>query len=160
MAKANGNSKKEIEALKHYLWGARHWRKEADVLSVEIERLRSMCEKMTATFSDMPPTLDGYTDHRQQKYAEMIDKQNEYAEMVKQCNERIQKIRFFIDLLYEYKEREVCTLFYVYMYDWQTVALKMNYTRRRVEQIHGKALLHLLEVHKHIIENSGKPLFE
>ena len=159
MAKANGRNKKEIEALKHYLWGARHWRKEADMLSDEIDRLRSACEKMTATFSDMPLSLDGYTDHRQQKYAEMIDKQSEYAKKVKQCNDKIEEIRFFIDALYEYKEREVCTLFYVYMYDWQTVALKMNYTRRRVEQIHGKALLHLLEVHKHIIENSGKPLF-
>ena len=152
--------KKQTNALKHFLWGARHWRKEANILSEEIERLRSECEKMTATFSDMPPTLDGYTDHRQQKIAEMIDKQKEYAEKVKKCNERIQLVQWFVDNLYDYNEREVCELFYVYMYDWQTIALKQHYSRRRIEQIHGAALLNLLEIHKKIIENGGKPLFK
>jgi DNA repair ATPase RecN len=151
--------KKSTEALKHFLWGARHWREEADILSEEIMRLRSECEKMTSTFSDTPPTLDGYTDHRQQKYDEMIDKQREYAEKVKKCNERIQEIQDFVSGLYNYKEIEVCELFYIYMYDWQAVALKLNYSRRRIEQIHGKALLNLLELHKKIVENGGKKLF-
>lgn len=151
--------KKSTEALKHFLWGARHWREEADILSDEIIRLRSECEKMTSTFSDTPPTLDGYTDHRQQKYDEMIDKQREYAEKVKKCNERIKEIQLFIDNLYNYKEREVCELFYIYMYDWQAVALKLNYSRRRIEQIHGKALLHLLDWHRKMIGKTGKALF-
>ena len=151
--------KKSTEALKHFLWGARHWREEADVLSDEIMRLRSECEKMTSTFSDTPPTLDGYTDHRQQRYDEMIDKQREYAEKVKKCNERIKEIQLFIDNLTNYKEREVCELFYIYMYDWTSVALRLHYSRRRIEQIHGKALIHLLDVHRRMIGNNGKSLF-
>ena len=75
--------KKLTEALKHFLLGARYWREEADILSEEIMRLRSICEKMTSTFSDTPPAMDGYTDHRQQKYDELIDKQNKYEEKVK-----------------------------------------------------------------------------
>lgn len=150
---------KSTSRLKDYLRGARHWRREADYLSVEITRLRSECEKMTSTFSDTPPSLDGYTDHRQQKYDEMIDKQREYAEKVKKCNERLQEIQLFIDNLHDYNEREACELYYIFMYDWQTVALKMNYTKRRVEQFHGSALKNLLTIHKKIIENGGKPLF-
>lgn len=151
--------KKSTEAIKHYLGGARYWREKADVLSDEIMRLRSECEKMTSTFSDTPPALDGYTDHRQQRYDEMIDKQKEYAEKVRLCNERLQEIQLFIENLHSYKEREVCELFYIYFYDWQTVALKMHYSRRRIEQYHGNALLNLLEIHKKMIENGAKPLF-
>ena len=150
---------KVTKELKHYLKGARHWRKEANFLSDEIMRLRSECEKMTATYSDTPPALDGYTDHRQKKYDEMIDKEREYDEKVKKCNERIQEIQLFIDNLYKYEERQACELFYIYMYDWQTVALKMNYSKRRIEQFHGDALLNLLQIHKKMIENGGKPLF-
>lgn len=151
--------KKVTEKLKHYLKGARHWRKEADFLSDKILMLRSECEKMTATLSDMPPIHDGYTDHRQQKYDEMVDRQREYQEKVKKCNERLQEIQLFIDNLYKYEEREVCELFYIYMYDWQTVAFKMHYSKRRIEQIHGDALMNLLKIHKKIIENGGKALF-
>lgn len=150
---------KITDELKHYLRGARHWRKEANFLSDEIMRLRSECEKMTSTFSDTPPALDGYTDHRQQKYDEMIDKQKEYAEKVRKCNERLQEIQLFIDNLYDYNEREVCQLYYILMHDWQSVALKLHYSKRRIEQIHGTALLNLLEIHKKIIKNGGKPLF-
>lgn len=150
--------KKATEALKHYLRGAKHWRKEANFLSDEIMKLRSSCEKMTTTYSDVP-TFGGFDDHRQELIAEMVDKEKEYREKMKKCNERLQEIQLFIDNLYKYEEREICELLYIYMYDWQTVALKMNYSKRRIEQFHGDALLNLLEIHKKIIENGGKPLF-
>ena len=152
------NEKKETKALKYYLRGAKHWRNEANFLSDEIIRLRSRCEKMTTTYSDTP-SFGGFEDHRQQVIAEMVDKQREYQDKIKKCNDRIQEIQLFIDNLYKYEEREVCELLYVYMYDWQTVALKMNYSKRRIEQFHGDALLNLLKIHKQIIDNGGKPLF-
>ena len=149
---------KPTERLKHYLRGARHWRKEADYLSDEIMQLRSECEKMTTTYSEAP-TFGGFDDHRQAKIAEMIDKQREYSEKIKLCNNRVQEIQLFIDNLYDYNEREVCELYYILMHDWQTVALKMHYTKRRIEQIHGAALLNLLTIHGKMIENGSRPLF-
>ena len=94
------------------------------------------------------------------EYAKKVaDIEKEYAEKVRKCNERLQEIQLFIDNLYDYNEREVCQLYYILMHDLQSVAMKLHYSKRRIEQIHGTALLNLLEIHKKIIENGGKPLF-
>lgn len=159
MQKEKKSKNKKTEALKHYLRGAKHWRTKANYVSDQIIKLRSECEKMTSTLSNIPPTLDGYTDHRQQKYDEMIDKEREYEECVRKCNERVEEIQRFIDKLYKYEEREACELHYIYFEDWQTAALKMDFSVRRVLDFHGDALLHLLEIHKEIVENGGEPLF-
>ena len=149
---------KSTEKLKYYLRGARYWRQKADYLSEKIMYLRSRAEKSTTTYSDVPMS-GGFSDHRQAVMDEMMDKEKKYTEMVKKCNERIQEIQYLIDCLKKYEERAVCELYYIYGENWQDVALKLNYSQSAVFKIHGEALVHLLEIHKQIVDKSGKALF-
>ena len=154
---------KEIPKLKHYLKGAWYWQHKRDYLSDKILRLRSQAEKITTTYTDTPSFGGGYTDHRQQKIAEMIDTQRKYENASQECKKKLTEIAFFINSLEGYPEcyQDVLVLEmrYLYFESWQDIAIKLNYDERQIYRIHGRALLHLLEVHKKIIENSGKRLF-
>lgn len=158
MPKEKKSKNKKTEALKHYLRSAKYWRNKADYLSDKITEIRSECEKMTTSYSDVPG-FSGFDDHRQQKYDEMIDKEREYEECVRKCNEQVKEIQRFIDRLYKHEEREASEYHYIYFEDWQTTALKMDFSVRRVLDFHGDALLHLLEIHKQMVEKGEKPLF-
>ena len=154
--------KKSTESLKHYLKGAWYWQNKRDYLSEKILRLRSQAEKITTTYSDAP-SFGGFADHRQQIIAEMVDTQRKYESAVQECKKKLSEIAFFINSLEGYPEcyQDVLVLEmrYLYFENWQDIALKLNYEERQIYRIHGRALLHLLEVHKKITEKSGKRLF-
>lgn len=150
--------KKSTEALKHYLRGAKYWREKADYLSCKIMALRSKAEKTTTSFSDTP-TFGSYEDHRQVVITEIIEKQKQYRSAVDNCNNRLQEIQLFIDNLQNYEERIACEMHYIYFEEWQDVAIRLHYSLRQIHNIHGSALLNLLEIHKKMIENGGKKLF-
>ena len=112
---------------------------------------------MTASYQDVP-VFGSYEDHRQSVIEEMVDTQKQYAEIIQRCKKKLQEIQLFIDNLENYQERAVMELRYIYFEEWPGVALIMGYTERQIFNIHGNALLHLLEIHEKIIEN-GKRLF-
>ena len=150
--------KKSTDRLKHYLRGAWYWQKKKDFLSEKILMLRSKAEKITTTFSDTP-SFGGFDDHRQAVIAEMVDTEKKYETAMKECADRLQEIEFFIGLLHDYQEKLVLQYRYLYYENWQDIAMRLNYSEPMLYKLHGRALLHLLEVHKRIIENSGKKLF-
>lgn len=150
--------KKSTEALKHYLKGAWYWQKKRDYLSDKILRLRSQAEKMTTTFSDVPAS-GGYEDHRQEIVAEMMDTRKKYESAVQEYKKKLTELQFFVATLDDYQECLVMEMRYLHFENWQDIAYKLNYEERQIYRIHGKALLHLLEVHKRIMANGGKRLF-
>ena len=149
---------KEIPKLKYYLKSAWYWQKKKDKLSEEILKLRSRAEKVTTTFSDAP-SFGGYEDHRQSVIAEMVDKQNLYKSAKGEYDDKLKEIQLFIDQLDDYQERIVLDYRYIWFENWQDIAYKLNYTERQVYKIHGRALLHLLEIHRKMINVGGKELF-
>lgn len=149
--------KGKIKELKHYLRGAWYYQKKKDFLSEKILMLRSKAEKITTTFSDVP-TFGGFEDHRQAVIAEMVDNQKKYENIRKECANRLQEIEFFIGLLDDYQEKLVLQYRYIYYENWQDIAIALNYHERAIFKVHGRALLHLLEIHQKMIEN-GKGLF-
>ena len=151
-------SKKSIDRLKHYLKSAWYWKNKRDYYSEKILRLRSQAEKITTTFSDVP-TFGSFADHRQAVIAEMVDTQKKYETAVQECKKKLAEIRLLINSLEDYQESLVLEMRYLCFENWQDIALKLNYEERQIYRIHGRALLHLLESHKKIIENGGKPLF-
>ena len=72
---------------------------------------------------------------------------------------KVEELQFFIDSLDDYQEMLVLEMRYLHFENWQDIALKLHYEERQVYRIHGKGLLHLLGVHKKIIENGGRKLF-
>ena len=149
---------KVTDKLKHYLNSAKYWSDKKDYLSNKIERLRSRAEKITTSYSDVP-TFGSYEDHRQAVIADMVDTEQKYKEAVKESKNRLQEIEFFISCLENYNERSALERHYIYFENWQDVALQLHFTERHIHNIHGDALMHLLEIHKKIVENGSKPLF-
>ncbi len=153
---------KPTERLKHYLRGAWYWKNKKDLLSEKIEVLRSRAEKITTSYQDVP-TFGGFADHRQAVIDEMVDTQRKYTDAVRACDEKLKEIQFFIDSLegypQDYQERIILEYRYIYFENWQDIALRLNYSERMIYKLHGRALLHLLEVHKKIILNGGRGLF-
>lgn len=149
--------KGKIKELKHYLRGAWYYQKKKDFLSEKILMLRSKAEKITTTFSDAP-TFGGFEDHRQAVIAEMVDTQKKYENIRKECANRLNDIEFFIGLLDDYQEKLVLQYRYIYYENWQDIAIALNYHERAIFKVHGRALLHLLEIHNKMLEN-GKGLF-
>ena len=155
--KQRRETKSKIKELKHYLRGAWYYQKKKDFLSEKILMLRSKAEKITTTFSDVP-TFGGFEDHRQAVIAEMVDTQKKYENIRKECADRLQEIEFFIGLLDDYQEKLVLQYRYIYYENWQDIAIALNYHERAIFKVHGRALLHLLEIHQKMLEN-GKGLF-
>ena len=154
-------TKQEIKKVKKYLNSAWYWKKKQKVLEDNIEVLRSRAEKMTATYSDAP-VFGGYEDHRQSVIEKMVEKERKYEEAVKNCDDKIEEIQNFVDGLDgkdSYQERIVLEYHYIYFMGWLDIACKLHYHLRTVFKIHNRALHNLLEVHKKIINNGGKPLF-
>ena len=143
----------KIKELKHYLRGAWYYQKKKDFLSEKILMLRSKAEKITTTFSDVP-TFGGFEDHRQAIIAEMVDTQKKYENIRKECANRLQEIEFFIGLLDDYQEKLVLQYRYIYYENWQDIAIALNYHERAIFKVHGRALLHLLEIHQKMLESS------
>lgn len=153
---------KATEKLKNYLNGAWYWKHKKDYYAEKVLRLRSKAEKVTTTYSDAP-TFGGFEDHRQAVMDEMMEKEKKYKKALEMCNKKLDEIRMLINGLegykYWYQDRIVLEMRYLHFENWQDIALKLNYEERQIYRIHGRALLHLLDVHKKIVETSGKALF-
>ena len=149
---------KQTEKVKHYLNGAWFYQKKADFLNEKIMVLWAKATKITTSYQDVP-TFGGFADHRQQVIADMVDLEREYKKTHQQCRNKVQEILFFINQLDSFQERIVLQMRYLYFENWQDIALRLNYKERQIYRIHGRGLVHLIDIHNNIIKNGGKPLF-
>lgn len=143
--------------VQKYLRSAWYYQKKADFLNEKIMVLRAKSTKMTTSYQDIP-TFGGFADHRQQVIAEMVDTEREYRKMTQQCRNKLQEIAFFINQLESFQERIVLQMRYLYFENWQDIALRLNYSEPAVYKIHGKALMHLIDVNN-AMKDKGKGLF-
>lgn len=150
---------KQTDKVKRYLRWAWYYQKKADFLDEKIRMLRSKAQKMTTSYQDAP-VFGGFQDHRQQVIVDMIETEKEYKSMVAQCRNKLQEIHFVINLLEDFQERMVLELRYLYFENWQDIALRLNYHERAIYKVHGRALVHLLEIQKKMQENGAKGYFD
>ena len=143
--------------VQHYLRSAWYYQKTAVFLNEKIMVVLAKSTKMTTSYQDIP-TFGGFADHRQQVIAEMVDTEREYRKMTQQCRNKLQEIAFFINQLESFQERIVLQMRYLYFENWQDIALRLNYSEPAVYKIHGKALMHLIDVNN-AMKDKGKGLF-
>ena len=148
---------KKTAPVQHYLRSAWFYQKKADFLNEKIMVLRSKATKMTTSFQDVP-SFGGFEDHKQQIIADMVDLEREYKKTQQQCRNKVQEISFFINQLDSFQERIVMQMRYLYFENWQDIALRLNYSEPAVYKIHGKALMHLIDVNN-AMKDKGKGLF-
>ena len=149
---------KITDAVKHYLNGAWYYSKKADELEERMIRLRSKAMKMTTSFSDVP-TFGSFADHRQAVMDEMMDVERERKKMVWNCRQKLKEIEIVIGMLENHQERLVLEYRYLNFENWQDIAYALNYTDRQLHNIHGSALMHLLDIDKKVIAHGGQSMF-
>lgn len=134
------------EMLMRYMWAKR----EADEMELKITQLRLKYAAPSAIkYSDMPAAHDA--NHDLSEYAEKLE------ELTNLCLGKYQKclgieidIEMRLDRMPEDKQlfREILRHRYLTITDngrlnpWEEVAKKVGYTKRRVETLHGIALLY------------------
>lgn len=150
--------KKVTANVQRYLKSAWFYQKKADYLDEKIRVLRSRAMKSTTSFQDVP-SFSGYEDHRQDVIAEMVDLQREYKHNVQQCRNKLKEIEFVINTLDDFQERMVLQLRYLYFENWQDIAYRLNYHERAIYKVHGRALMHLIDIQNKMVANGGKNLF-
>ena len=145
--------------VQRYLNGAWYYKNKADKLDDDIRKLRSQAEKMTASYTEAPVFASGIEDQRQTKISEMVDKQREYKMTMQMCRNKLQEIQYVINMLDSFQERIVLEFRYMHFMNWQDIAFRLYYTERQIHNIHGSALMHLLECDRKIMERNGKKSF-
>ena len=139
--KRENDKKKENEIKKEFLRSYRLHANRMERILEEIEELREM---------QMLPmqNMDGMPHARAagglEKYAVMFDEKTKELEKEKELKiQAYSEIVCKISELEDKKENDILFYRYIKGYDWEEISAKMNYSKRWVLDIHGKALEHL-----------------
>ncbi len=106
----------------------------------DIEETRELLEKTTTRLS---PTKTNSSSMSTDKFSDGLDR---IARIEKDKNEKLAELltkKFVIDekiKQLEYPYRDILFMRYARGKSWRTIANELNYTERRVLQLHGKAL--------------------
>ena len=139
--KRENDKKKENEIKKEFLRSYRLHANRMERILEEIEELREMQMLPMQNMDGMPHAgAAGGLEN----YAALFDEKDK--ELEKEKEQKIQaysKIVYSISKLEEKKENDVLFYRYIKGWDWEEISEKMNYSKRWVLDIHGKALEHL-----------------
>ena len=98
----------------------------------EWERVTSVTANLTAD------VVDGTKDpHKFDRYAELDDM---IASEIRELLDIKCEVKAVIMQIPDYRYRDVLDKRYIDMKSWEQIAVEMNYTYRRVTQLHGEAL--------------------
>lgn len=139
--KRENDKKKENEIKKEFLRSYKLHANRVERILEEIEELREMQMFPSQKMDGMPHAgaAGGLED-----YAELFDqKEMELEKEKEQKMKSYSEIVYSINKLEEKKENDVLFYRYIKSCDWEEIAEKMNYSKRWVLDIHGKALEHL-----------------
>ena len=126
------------EEVKHYLRQARK-------LDVRLQREKRNLEKLRSAVEYRSPVFDsvgggGTNDKIGQAVANIIERVKRVDELAVLYSEKYTEIEQAIRSVDDDALEEVLELRYLQYMKWEEIAQRMNYTERRVLQLHGKAL--------------------
>lgn len=103
-----------------------------------IQQLRARAEKVTTSYSQAPGGTLG--DSLANAVAKIADVEKELQQDTEKLREELDLVRFMIDSLENYEQRNVLNLKYISGYSIKRIADKMFYTRRQTYRIHDRAI--------------------
>jgi len=137
-----GRKKKVTEEARRLLGVVWEAQKEIDRLNNLKEKLKSQAEKVTTTYSDMPP--GGHNpSSRSDTYDKLIDTENKIGEAVHRWCNAIAEVQTVLSWVEDGRERLVLEYRYVNCEDWITISFRLNYSVQHIYRIHGVALYKL-----------------
>lgn len=127
--------------------GTKEWLKRYGNAKLEVERLELEREAIRETmngvhaiqYNDMPKNQSTMSDLSDTIMA--YEQMNEQiTEKQKQMQQIMDEVRSVINMLSVAKYRQVLTLKYINLMEWDSIFKKMDYSPRRVFQLHAEAL--------------------
>ena len=103
-----------------------------------IQQLRARAEKVTTSYSQAPGGT--MCDSLANAVAKIADVEKELQQDTEKLREELVLVRFMIDSLDNYEQRNVLNLKYISGYSIKRIADKMFYTRRQPYRIHDRAI--------------------
>lgn len=108
----------------------------------EIDQIRAMCEKMTASYSDMPKSPNVNT--REDTYIRLITMQHKANDLTDEYIDTKQEIEAKIDNVEDITLRTLLKYRYLNHNKWEQIAESMNYSIRHIHELHGDALINIV----------------
>ena len=135
-----GNRKATILEVKHWLKSAEYCQKKIEANLDEIQRLRSLAEKATVSFSSVRAST-GRQDRVGDVTVKLVNYQKKLQAQIQKLIDDKERIQFIItNFVDDYSQRIVLEFRYIHLYDWLTISDKMSYSPSHVYLIHNQAL--------------------
>ena len=134
--------KRENEEKKRYLRQYLLAKRVAEEIEEEIEELRRLQIQPAIKYSEMP---HGTNQRDLSDY--IVQEESLINELIKARYERIVKYKEVhgkIEMLKNEEEKRILRLRYIKDMEWEEIRKRVNYSLRRIYQIHGEALKNII----------------
>ena len=105
----------------------------------ELTRLRALTVQVTPSYS-LAPGGSGNNQKLEDNVIRIVEAERKCQQTVRKLLDNIEQVHALIDLLDDEQLKLLLKLRYINYMKWEDIALMLNYTWRRVNQLHGKAL--------------------
>lgn len=107
----------------------------------EIQKLRSLLQKITVTYHDAPGGGSGADVA--DRLAKIVNLENQVKADTERLRYECATVQFLIDSLEDFRERTVLNFRYINGYSWADIAEKLFYSEDYVKELHGRAVKRL-----------------
>ncbi len=132
-----------MENIKEYLLEVRHLDSTINRKLEELEKLRSLAEKVTTTYSDMPSAPSLSTSKTEDIVVKIIDLSNEINEDIDRLVDMKVDVRQRIECIENPEYRNILSLRYLCQKTFEAIAVDTGYTYQWICVLHGRALKEL-----------------
>ena len=108
---------------------------------LELDAVRSLCEKVTPSYSGMPQQPGNRT--KDNSYLRLVTMSQKIDAEIDQYVDMRAEIQAAINTVSDMQLRTLLSLRYINGLTWEKIAVEMNYTYRNVLYLHGTALKQL-----------------
>ena len=124
--------------------------KEAKFLENKVDRLKEELESLGVDISAIDTTKDAVQSSNKSDLSDKVLKINDLLENIEECLHKIVDYKKYVKKLLDKitDENEYNIMFYKYIMFMRSeeIAVKMHYSKRRVDQIHGHVLQKLRNI--------------
>ena len=105
---------------------------------LELDAVRSLCEKVTPSYSGMPQQPGNST--KDNSYLRLVTMSQKIDREIDRYVDMREEIQTAISMVDDIQLRTLLSLRYINGLTWEKIAVEMNYDYRWILRLHGKAL--------------------
>ena len=124
----------------------------------QVRSLRELAKRATSTLSDMPRDTQRNIHRMENTICKMLDLENEVNSDIDRLIGLKREIMDTVNMVENPTYRMLLELRYLCFKAWDDIAATMNYDRRYILKVHGKALIEVdTKRHQKAQDDGGKP---